>query len=303
MKDIKHTGVLLVAHGTITDLDELPQFLARIRRGRAAPPELLTELRRRYEAIGGSPLLEMTQRQADKLAARLECSVSIGMRFSEPSISAALIWAETQRIRQLVVLPLAPFSVEIYANVVAQIAEGLLKEGHAVPALIPVSPWGSHPQLVEAHAEWIRSHLGDKQRDFPLVLTAHSLPTAAISAGDHYADEVEAAAIAIGLRLQQKVHLAYQSQGADGGDWLGPTLAAKLEELARGGAEKVVIAPVGFLSDHVETLFDLDIEAKADAARMGIEMLRIPALNAADSFVAALTTVVEEALAAAVLEI
>jgi len=289
-------GVLLTAHGSVENLDELPEFLTRIRHGRPAPPELVEEVRRRYAAIGGSPLLSVTQKQADLLSARLGLPVFVGMRLSRPELGDALSDARRRGVRRLCVLPLAPYSVHVYAEAAARALAAT--PGEALE-LVPVAPFGSTPELVTAHARAIAPHL-PAARDVPdesvaLVLTAHSLPLSVINAGDPYQTEFEQGAAAIGAALGLPVRIAYQSQGFGGGQWLGPDLKNTFESL-KGSARRVVVAPVGFLADHVETLYDLDIEAKGWAAELGLEFTRVPALNAAPELVEALARAVERAL-------
>lgn len=274
------TGVLVVAHGTVEDLDELPAFLLQIRRGRPPGAALVEELRHRYQAIGGSPLLATTRRQAEALSRLLELPVLVGMRFGAPTIETALRSAAAQGLRRLVVLPLAPFSVHVYVGAVRAAAEALAPElGERLPALAEVPPWHLEPALVEAHTDVIRPVLAKAGGGAALVLTAHSLPTVVIRGGDPYADQVTAMAAAVAGELGVPHRLAYQSQGADGGDWLGPDLDATLVRLKETGVSQLVVAPVGFLSDHVETLYDLDMEARARAKQLELGWLRVPALN------------------------
>lgn len=290
-------GVLLVAHGTVSNLDDLPAFIARIRHGRPASPELLADLRSRYERVGGSPLLEITRAQASALARRLELPVLVGMRLWDPSVEDALRGAAHLGIRRLVVLPLAPFSVSVYWQAAQRSLESIQAElGACAPVLVPVPAWGEEPLFVEAHAEAIRAHAGDLSES-ELLLSAHSLPLVAIRAGDRYQAEVEACARAIGARLSRPYRVVYQSQGADGGEWLGPDLHAVLRACHALGKRRIVLAPFGFLADHVETLYDLDVEARGWAEELGLSLTRVPALNTDERFTAALANVAERALA------
>ncbi|HMJ10973.1 MAG TPA: ferrochelatase [Polyangiaceae bacterium] len=290
-------GVLLVAHGTVTNLDDLPGFLARIRHGRPASPELLADLRRRYEAVGGSPLLEITRAQASALASRLDLPVLVGMRLWEPSVEDALRGAAHLGIKRLVVLPLAPFSVAVYWQAAQSSLESVRSElGASAPELVPVPAWGEDPAFVAAHAAAIRTISADLP-GAELLLSAHSLPLVAIRSGDRYQSEVEACARAIGARLNRDYRVVYQSQGADGGEWLGPDLRAELRGLREQGKNHVVLAPFGFLADHVETLYDLDVEARGWAEELGLRLLRVPALNTDEIFIGALANVAERALA------
>lgn len=290
-------AVLLVGHGTVEALDDLPELLLRIRRGRAPSPELLGEIRRRYEAVGGSPLLEITCAQAHALEERLGRQVLVAMRFWAPTIEEALMDARAREVRRLCVLPAAPFSVHVYRAVVEAELERLRPRlGPEVPGLVAVAPWGSEPAFIRAHVERIRAARAFGDLSTEIVLTAHSLPLHTIRSGDPYAEQVQAAADAIAAKLGRPCRLAYQSQGEGGGEWLGPELRETLVEIRRTGARGVIVAPVGFLADHVETLYDLDIEAAGWARELGLAFERVPALNLAASLIEAMDTVVRKAL-------
>lgn len=291
------TGILLVAHGTVADLNDLPAFVARIRHGRPPPPGLVEELRRRYDAIGGSPLLRMTQEQAHALEIHTGLPVLLGMRLWEPSVEDALRRAAARGLSRLVLLPLAPFSVEVYAAAARRSLESVRAElGVATPELLTCEPWGLEPAFVEAQSAALRAQLRIDSRQSAVMLTAHSLPRAAIRAGDRYQAEVEASARAIAERLGRPCELAYQSQGADGGEWLGPGVRETFERLVQSGVRQVTLSAFGFLADHVETLYDLDIEARAWANELGLGFERVPALNTAPGLIEALSAVARRAL-------
>jgi len=288
---------LLVAHGTVADLADLPDFVARIRHGRPPPAGLVEELQRRYEAIGGSPLLRVTEQQARALEAQTGLPVLLGMRLWEPSVEGALRQAAQRGITRLVLVPLAPFSVDVYAAAARRSLDALRPElGEATPELVVCEAWGSEPAFVEAHVALLGAQLRIDSRDSAVVLTAHSLPGAAIRAGDRYQAEVEACAQAVAEGLGQPCHLAYQSQGADGGEWLGPDLRQTFERLARAGTRQITLSPFGFLADHVETLYDLDVEARSWASALGLGFERVPALNTAPGLINALASVALRAL-------
>lgn len=278
-------GVVLVAHGTVENLDDLPAFVARIRHGRPAPPGLVEELRRRYEAIGGSsPLLQTTREQAQALAKRLEAPVLVAMRLSEPGVERALAAAASLGLKRLVVIALAPFSQHVYWDAAQKVAA-------ASPSgvrLVPSAPYAEEPDFVAAHVDLIRRHA---PAEAALVLSAHSLPRIAIERGDPYARLVEGAASAVERALGRSVTLCYQSQGADGGEWLGPDVRQTLTAIAARGQRAVAWAPFGFLADHVETLYDLDVEASAIARELSLTLVRVPALNLHPGLTSALASV------------
>ena len=291
------TGILLVAHGTVADLADLPAFVARIRHGRPPPPGLIDELRHRYEAIGGSPLLRVTAEQASALSSRTGLPVIVGMRLWEPSVEDAFREAARRGLTRLVLVPLAPFSVDVYAAAARRSLESVRAElGAATPELVACEAWGCEPAFIEAQCAALSAHLRVDSRDSAIMLTAHSLPRAAIRAGDRYQAEVEACARAVAERLGRPCELAYQSQGADGGDWLGPDLRQTFERLVQAGIRQITLSPFGFLADHVETLFDLDIEARAWAGALGLGLERVPALNTAPGLIEALASVALRAL-------
>jgi ferrochelatase len=283
------TGVLLVAHGTVENLDDLPAFVARIRHGRPAPPAFLAELRQRYEAIGGSPLLTTTREQAQALARRLEAPVLVGMRLWDPSVEQALVGAAALGLRRLILIALAPFSQHVYWSAAQESAQ----RAATGIELVRTDAWGEEPEFIEAQVDLIAQHAAP---DAALVLSAHSLPRMVIDRGDPYARLVEASVQAITARLGRPARLCYQSQGEGGGDWLGPSVRETLAAVAAEGRRTVAWAPVGFLAEHVETLYDLDIEASGIARELGLELVRVPALNLHPGLIGALSTVAKRAV-------
>ena len=290
-------GVLLVAHGTVEDLDDLEEFVKRIRRGRPAPPELVKELRTRYEAIGGSPLLATTRQQAAALSRELELPVLVGMRLWHPEVGEALGGAAELGIRRLCILPMAPFSVHIYCeHARGEHARLAPTFGSRCPELLEVAPWGLCPEFIEAYATRIEAKLTDAA-NHELILTAHSLPTRVIQAGDPYVVQFEAAVQAIAARLEREATLAYQSQGADGGQWLGPSLGDVMAAAKAQGRTGVIVAPVGFVAEHVETLFDLDVEALTQARELGLDFRRVDALDDDPGLIRGLARIASDAFA------
>jgi ferrochelatase len=288
-------AVLLVAHGTVSRIEDIPAFLSRIRGGRPVSDLLVAEVRRRYQLIGKSPLLDVTRAQATALEQRLGIPVLVGMRLWDPSLEDALEEAARRGIRRLVMIALAPFSVHVYWQALLRAKDTVFGNGTVPPTLLRVEPWGTQAQFVRAHADLIEKHV---PADVPLVLTAHSLPTAAIRNGDPYFTQVSESAAAIAGALGRDYDLAFQSQGADGGDWLGPDLNTVLAELREEGATDVALAPFGFLAEHVETLYDLDVEAKELAESLGLSLLRVPAIGLAEGLIDALEKLAQDALSA-----
>jgi ferrochelatase len=284
-------AVLLVSHGTVDDLDDLAAFVTNVRRGHAPSAELVAELRRRYEAIGGrSPLNEVSARLAAKLESRLGVRVAWAGRLWKPYVRDVLAALAGDGARRLAVVPLAQHSAHVYAEDARRAAGAAGLEGLEL-ACAP--SWGGSPALHDAFARRIREVLGDGGRT-TVVMTAHSLPKAAIARGDPYEREVRASAGAVTARLRSGVQsvVAFQSQGLGASDeWLGPDLRTAIDEAAARGDRRVVFAPIGFLADHVEILYDLDIEAAGMARERGLEAVRIRSLNDDDDLVDVLVDV------------
>jgi ferrochelatase len=292
-------AVLLVSHGTVDELDDLAAFVTNVRRGRPPPPELVAELRRRYEAIGGrSPLNAVNARLAEKLAARLGrvARVAWANRLWKPTVRDVLVALARDGVRRVAVVPLAQHSAHVYADDARAAAEGTGVE------LVCAPGWGQHPRLLDAFAARIRRVLGDPAGT-TVILTAHSLPRAVVDRGDPYEREVRASAAAVTTRLGAGVRtvVAFQSQGMSDvpGGWLGPDLATVLDEARARGDARVVAAPIGFLADHVETLYDLDVEAAAMARERGLAWARSASLDDDDDLVDVLADVARPLLEAA----
>jgi protoporphyrin/coproporphyrin ferrochelatase len=296
-------GVLLSAHGTITNPDDIPAFLQNIRRGRPTPQAIVDEVRHRFHFIGGSPLLTTTRAQAAALEARLGLPVFVGMRLWHPYIAEALDEVERRGVGRLLSLPLAPQSVFVYHEAVREACAARRAEGRSAPELVEAPAWGLEPRLVAAFGEAIVEALArftpSEQRSVGLVLSAHSLPKRIIDAGDPYERQFRAMAEAVQESLGHPgpTVIAFQSQGMDGGAWLGPDLPTAFAGLRRDGAEHVVVAAIGFLSDHVETLYDLDVDAPKLAREAGFDRFeRAPSLNLRPAFIDALEAVARREL-------
>lgn len=305
-------AVMLVAHGSVEELDDLPELLKNIRRGHPAPPELLAEVRRRYEAIGGrSPLNAINRQVAERLEERLGLPVRAANRLFHPYPGEVLAGMVKAGARRVVVVPLAQHSAPIYGESVRAAAA----EAGLDVEIVTAPNWGRTPELTEAFARSIATVLAEvpeaERERTSLVLTAHSLPISVIEAGDPYETELRASAEDVAKRARELVpdrfadhSVAFQSQGMSKGPggrpiaWLGPDLRSQLAVLAERGQKQIVVAPIGFLADHVEIFYDLDIEARGWADELGITLRRAPSLNASEGLVAALAVVVRSASAA-----
>lgn len=289
------TAVLVTCHGTVDRIEDIPAFLGNIRRGRPTPQAIIDEVTHRFQRIGGSPLMRITHEQAAALEARVGLPVRVAGRLWPPYPAEVIADLARSGVTRLISLPLAPQSVDVYhAGVRAAVA------AHPQMDLRLAPSWGTEPLLIDAFMETIDEALARfpeaERRAVPVILSAHSLPQRVIDGGDPYERQFRAMAAAVGARLEARgnpVRVAFQSQGMDGGAWLGPDLPATFAALHEGGADAAVIAPIGFVADHVETLYDLDVEAPGLAAKAGITRLsRAPALNARPRFIDALEAVV-----------
>jgi ferrochelatase len=291
------TAVVLAAHGTVDSLDDIPELLANIRRGKPAPPEIVAEVRRRYQAIGGkSPLNDINRELAQRLEARLGMDVRLANRLFKPYPKDVLSELASRGAKTILEIPLAQHSAQVYGAALTNAA----KDVPGIERVVAAPNWGRTPELTVAFAQSIVATLGRVQNasSSALVLTAHSLPTAAVAAGDPYEKEFRASCEDVVREARRRgtfgEHvIAYQSVGMAGGEWLGPDLKSTLESLAKRGAKSVVVAPIGFLADHVEILYDLDIEARSWAAEHGIVLYRSASLNASDALVDALAVVAQ----------
>lgn len=288
-------GVLLLAHGTPDFLDDLPEYLTRVRGGRPPSPELVNVMRANYEAIGGrSPLTDITREQARALGEKLGdgTRVYVGMRNWDPSIADALALAARDGVEELVAIPMAPqfstLSTEKYREAVEAVRPPSLNVRYVVG-------WHDHPGVVEAFAERVREAVAQRPAD-AVVFTAHSLPVQVIVGGDPYADQVWATAEAVANRVGlPRWSVAYQSAGRTPEPWLSPNVEDHLVERAAAGDRWVLVAPIGFVCDHTEILFDIDVQAVSQARELGLGLRRTESLNTSPTFIAALADIARAA--------
>lgn len=295
-------GVLVMAYGGPASLDEIPGYLADIRHGRPTPRAVLDEITENYRAIGGSsPLLEVTRRQVDALAATLggDYRCYLGMRHWAPWIEDVVGQMVDDGIEQAVSLVLAPhFSALSVAKYQQKVADGLeLCRGRI--DFEHVASYHDALGLVAAFASRVEEGLArwsDDERDrVHVVFSAHSLPQRVLDSGDPYGEQCLETARLVAERAglpEERWSWAFQSAGRTPEPWAGPDLGEHLADLAGRGVRDVVSVPVGFVSDHVEILFDIDQRAAAVAADLGMRLERPPALNDDPVFIAALAEVV-----------
>jgi protoporphyrin/coproporphyrin ferrochelatase len=295
-------GVLVMAYGGPASLEEIPGYLADIRHGRTTPVAVLEEITANYCAIGGSsPLLEMSLRQVEALAGELGADYRcyLGMRHWSPWIEDVVGEMAEDGITHAVSLVLAPhFSTLSVARYQQKIADGLeLFRGRIHFEHVP--SYHDAPGLVDAFAARVQDGLArwpsDSRDGVHVVFTAHSLPERVLRSGDPYGEQCLDTAGRVAARAglgEGRWSWAYQSAGRTPEPWAGPDLGEHLEELAARGVRDVVVVPVGFVSDHVELLYDVDVRARAVADRLGLRLERPPSLNDDPVFVATLADLV-----------
>ncbi|HEX6513234.1 MAG TPA: ferrochelatase [Chloroflexota bacterium] len=284
-------GVLLMAYGSPRDVSEVEAFYTHIRGGRPPSPELLANLRGRYEAVGGhTPLLEVTEEQAQALEQALGPGwrVFVGMKHWHPYIRETVAAMEAAGIREAVALALAPhysaLSVGVYMQAIEETGTGIAFHG--------VQSWHLQPAYLEAVAE----HVAQASAGFEpetVVFTAHSLPRRILDSGDPYLDQLQETSRALAERLSlARWQFSFQSAGATGETWLGPDILETVDTLTAEGVRRALVAPIGFISDHLEILYDLDVQARRRAADRGLELRRIRSLNADPKLIEALKAAV-----------
>ena len=295
------SGVLLLAHGTPDSPSGVPEFLRLVTSGRELPAHVVEEIQRRYARIGHSPLTEITHRKAQALARRLDLPVYVGMRNWHPFIADTLRQIRHDGIERIAAICLAPqnsrTSTGLYRKALAAEGSGL--------ALEFVSSWHDHPLLASAYAVRLEPVFAAASKAagsaVPVVFTAHSVPSRTVAEGDPYEAQARETARLVAEELPQVAkagwRFAFQSQGQSGGEWLGPTVEATLEELSTAGHKHVVVQPVGFVADHVEVLYDIDVMFREFAAARGMQLWRPESLNDSPTLVTALADIARAALA------
>ena len=288
-----------MAHGTPASLDEMPEYLRLVRGGRPPSDELIEEMRHNYASIGGrSPLTEISEQQGRALQTALDeqgipALVVVGMRNWHPLIVDVVQALVNARVTRVFGIPLAPqySSLSVQKYIVAARA--------ALPPDIQLScvrSFHDHPLLIDAFAERVRD--ASPRADEAVVFTAHSLPQRMIDDGDPYAREVRTTADAVAGRCGlSRYQRAWQSAGRTPEPWLGPDLSELIRELAAEGTKAFLVVPVGFVCDHTEILFDIDVQAASVAREVGASLRRTASLNTSPTFIRALADLVERELA------
>jgi ferrochelatase len=300
-------AVLVIAFGGPTRPEEIRPFLANVLRGRPVPPERLEDVVHHYELIGGrSPLNDLTFKQARALESALQVSrpplpVYVGMRNWEPYLADTLARMADDGVRRAVGLILSPHATEASrARYTEQVDAARAALGTRAPEIRYVDSWHAHPLFVTAVADAIVAALVTipvtRRGEARLLFTAHSVPVAMAEASPYVA-EITASSRAVAERLgRSRWQIAYQSRSGNPRDpWLEPDVNDALRALAAEGVLDVVVAPIGFVCDHVEVLYDLDIEARATARELGLGFVRAGTVNDHPLFIRMLAEVVRAA--------
>jgi len=311
-------AVLLLAHGTPETVDQIPDYLRNVVSGRPMPQTVVEEIQHRYSLIGRSPLTEITLEQAQLVerelaAAGQPVSVYVGMRNWRPYIPDVVRRMRADGVEEAAVICMAPqnsrTSTGLYRRAVEAEASGLridFTEG-----------WARHPLLAQAFAERLRPALtslsGEVGYPVPVLFTAHSVPCRTIqtpaanegqprlwpgSGTDPYAEDAKATAALVAALVPEipSWWFAFQSQGASGGPWIGPTVESTLDSIAASGVETVILQPIGFLCDHVEILYDVDHLFREYAVKLGLRLERPESLNASATLARAVADLASQAL-------
>jgi ferrochelatase len=300
MNEPDTTGVLLMAYGTPDSLDAVEPYYTHIRHGRKPSPELVEDLKERYRLVGGhTPLLEITETTRRELEDRLNrhgrFRVILGMKHWHPFIEEGVRHMAEEGIGRAVGLVLAPhYSRMSVAGYFEYVDEAQKQLGTSIE-VEPITSWHLHPPYLQAVAERARRQLAA----FPagervmVVFTAHSLPERVLREGDPYQEQLMETSRALAAMLGlDRWTFSYQSAGQTREPWLGPDLVETVERLAHEGDGGILVVPIGFVSDHLEILYDIDHEARAVAREHGVTLRRIDSLNASPDFVEGLADLV-----------
>ena len=289
-------AVLLLAHGSPDSVEQIPDFLLKVTGGRPLPPAVVVEVQHRYGKVGCFPLTYHTRKQAELLAEKLGIPTYVGMRNWHPFIPDTLRQMNADGITHATVICLAPQN--------SRTSVGLYRNSLRVPDCDInfdfVESWHDHPRLIQAFAENLKTGLSRAAEEYgknsPVIFTAHSVPERTILDGDPYEKQAkhtaELVAAAAGLE-RSEWKFAFQSQGLSGGTWLGPTVEQTILDLKKAGHNAVFMQPVGFLCDHIEILYDLDIAFKDFAVAQGMLFSRADSLNDSRLLISALAEIVE----------
>jgi protoporphyrin/coproporphyrin ferrochelatase len=299
-------GVLLMTYGSPSSLEreDIRTYLALVRGGREPDSELVDEFTRRYRVIGGSPLIEITRAQAAALGESLDWPVTVGMRFSEPSIVTGLSTLAEAGVSTVAAIILSPqYSPLLMSGYARALNEARTTMRDEAPEVTVAGAWHELPAFVAALGDRVTDALGQLaagERDAVSVLmTAHSLPRRVADQEPAYLEQLRATADAVAARTglsDREWTFCWQSAGHEPGEWMKPDFADLMPDIAASGGRSVLVAPVQFLADHLEILYDVDVGAREQAERHGLAFHRIASLNADPGLIEALAAVARRTL-------
>lgn len=297
---MEKAAVLLLAHGTPETIEEIPAYLRNVTSGRPLPDEVVKEIQHRYSLIGRSPLTDISRRQTELVAAELGLPTYLGMRNWKPYIHEVAKQMSADGVTHAVAICLAPHNSRTSVGLYRRAVIG--ETGKAPFTLDFVPEWHDEPLLIAAFAERLRvswtkacDQAGAK---IPVLFTAHSVPVRTIEAGDPYEEQTRETAELVAKAVPEigASRFAFQSQGMSGGQWLGPTVEETILELKQQGHSTVFMQPIGFVCDHVEILFDIDIFFRQFAEKQGMRLWRAESLNDSALFAQAVASVARQRL-------
>ncbi len=293
------TAVLLLAHGSPENPDQVPEFLSYVTGGRPLPPAVVEEIRRRYSLIGFSPLPCWTLLQADQLSQSLQMPVFVGMRNWKPFIADAVKAIATAQYERVIAICFAPQNSRASVGLYRSAVSGNVDGGNLPFQLDFVEGWHDQPLLIKAFAEKLRAGWekasAENGAKLPVIFTAHSVPVRTIAEGDPYERQAQETAELVAKEaglLTENWTFAFQSQGMSSGKWIGPTVEDTIRNLKAKGHRGVFLHPIGFLCDHLEVLYDIDIAFQQFAEKEDMRLWRAESLNGSKILTAALVEVV-----------
>jgi protoporphyrin/coproporphyrin ferrochelatase len=298
-------GVLLMAYGSPESVEDMEAYLLDIRNGRPTSPELVAEITERYEQIGGrSPLLDRTRQQAQALEDELNrrfrdqpvrFKAYLGMRHWDPRIHAAVQQMAEDGVQKVVALVMAPHSSRLSTGAYFSRLQEAITAQDATFDVQQVEDWHAYPGFIESIAEKVDAALPQFDQPPYVVFTAHSLPARILSQGDPYDSQLRETCSLLAQRLglaEGRWRFSYQSAGQSAEQWLGPQIEEVIVELAQAGETNQLIVPIGFVCDHVEVLYDIDIAGRKIAAEQGARLERSESLNSSPRFISALADLI-----------
>lgn len=298
----KTIGLLLMAYGSPEDLADIGAYLLDIRDGRATSAKLVNEISGRYQAIGGrSPLLEITRQQAHSLEQELNSRCSdehirfkayVGMRHWDPRIKSAVEQMKADGIHDLIALVMAPHSSTMSTGAYFSKLDQAIQETGAPIRTVRVQDWHTQPEFLQAILEKVLAALIQFRPATPyIIFSAHSLPARILAQGDPYERQLKETASLLADNLGLKPgrwQFSYQSAGRSDEPWLGPPIEQVISQLVRSGEKNLLVVPIGFVSDHIEVLYDIDIVCRRLAEQAGARLERTESLNDSPAFIHAL---------------